>query len=100
MYWKSGDYPEFKSLEEAEQRRIVADALRARGCRVNWRFWIAGPVLVAGPVAGAVLADWPLVGCLAAVVVSGPLLCAYLLWEVNGPVHRAVRAYLSRKSTP
>lgn len=103
MYWSSLQYPSFRKLPRAERQAVLQAALKKHGRGSSKRFFIVLAVIIMGAaVTGtrafphASLSDWHLWALL---VAAGAVLYAYLLWEINGPMHRAVQKYLAdRKS--
>ena len=100
MYFRTSQYPALKHRPRAEQRNIVAAALRGHSRGVAWRFWAALLlilVLALGLAWFSVMLRLPPWVTFAEAVAVGVLFYAYLVWEINGPVHRAVQAYLAKK---
>jgi hypothetical protein len=97
MYWSSLKYPSLRHLPPAERQAVVQAALKKYGRGSSKRFFIVlAVVIMGGAVAGArafpraSFGDWRLwVGLAAAAAV----LYGYLLWEINGPMYRAVEKY-------
>ena len=100
MYFRTSQYPALKRRPRAEQRDIVACALRHHSRGVAWRFWAALVLIVVLALGlawvGVILRLPPWI-TLAEAVVVGLLFYVYLIWEINGPVHRAVQAYMAKK---
>ncbi|HEY4373616.1 MAG TPA: hypothetical protein VGN52_16920 [Burkholderiales bacterium] len=100
MYFRTSQFPLLKHRPRTEQQRIVSEAMKRHARAVGWRFWAALPVIVALALGLAYLGaryrlpQWTT--ALEAVLV-GLIFYGYLLWEINGPVHRAVQAYLAKK---
>jgi len=98
LYFKTGQYPDLKDLSKPEQQRIVVDAIDQYARTTRWRFWIAILVVVASPFVPDSLpgdngqTSWASLLFLGIGVV---LFYVYLLWEINGPLFKAVQAYLA-----
>ncbi|PWF47605.1 hypothetical protein [Massilia glaciei] len=101
MYWKATQYPQLKNLSRAEQRHIIAEALKRHARWGEVRFWAVlvgafGIVLSYIYVAAASEApEW--VAWLLPFLCGG-LFFGYLLWEINGPCYRAVQVYLAHRT--
>ena len=100
MYFRTSQFPALKRRSRAEQRRIIVAALQAHARGISWRFW-AALILIAVLAVGlgylSLALRLPPWTTLAEAVVVGVLFYCYLIWEINGPVHRAVQAYLAKK---
>ena len=100
MYFNINQYPAMRGKSKAEQRKIVAAALRAHDRWLNKRLLLASCSLL-GLVGGGVQLtqsyfaagwiEW------AIFLIAGLLFYAYVLWEINGPVLRAVGRYASER---
>lgn len=83
-------------MSRQEQTHLVAAALRAHNRWVARRFVLAVLLLFLGAVVLGAFGSslgltlwWEL----ALLLVCSGLFYAYLIWEVNGPIHRAVVKY-------
>ena len=101
VYFNITQYPAMKGKAKADQRFIVITALRHHDRWINKRFFavICGLLGILGlsthltqRYLTAVWMDWVLV------LACGVVFYAYILWEINGPVFRAVERYLSRQN--
>ena len=97
MYLKSSQYPALSGKSKAEQRKVVAAAIRAHNKYVTIRFFAVFVLLMASvPVVShfwqpaCLCTHWTFVWPIA----CGLIFSGYLLWEINGPVLRAVEQYL------
>ena len=95
MFWSINQYPEMRGRSSADRADILKSALSEHGRAFRWRLLIAFAVVVPGIVwadtrhfARVPLTDWRLW----AVAIAGALaIYVYLLWEINGPIHAAVK---------
>lgn len=100
MYFRTSQFPALKRLPRAEQRAIIVAALEKHARGISWRFWIALALIVVLAVGLgylSILLRLPPWTTLAEAVAVGALFYGYLIWEINGPVQRAVNAYLAKK---
>jgi len=100
MYFNINQYPAMRDKSKGEQRNIVGTALRKHDRWLNKRLLFASCCLL-GLVGGGVQltqryfapawVDWLIF------VLAGLLFYAYILWEINGPVRRAVEKHVSEQ---
>jgi hypothetical protein len=93
MYFRSGQYPMFKGLPRGEQRRIVHTAITKHDKHAGARVIAVALTLVA--IACAISPFAPSAFVLVGAVAVGAIFYAYLLWEINGLVLRAVTKFTS-----
>jgi peptidoglycan/LPS O-acetylase OafA/YrhL len=98
MYFSSTNYPAMRGKDKRAVTALVTAALRQHDRWAKWRFWGVLALLLTLSIGLAAfdealqLPDWFAV----AVALSGGLVFwVYLLWEINGPMHRAVQKYLA-----
>ncbi len=100
MYFNINQYPAMRGKSKEEQRKIVATALRKHDRWINKRLLLASCSLLGLVGAGVQLSQkysaFPRVDWLI-FVVAGVLFYAYILWEINGPVRRAVEKHASEQ---
>ena len=98
MYWKPSQYPELKGRSDIERRRVLIGAMSTHGRMLPRRLFVAAGLLLGAAVADGALmpgvprSDWrwwilP--------IAAAAMFYAYLLWEVNRPLHRAVAKHLA-----
>ena len=107
MFWKPNQYPELKGLSALECRRILTAALSNHGRALIRRFYVAiGLLLGTAVLDGAFSPTFPKSDWRWWVlpIAAGAVFGTYLLWEVNGPLHRTVARQLAdhpeRADTP
>jgi hypothetical protein len=101
VYWSSKQYPELKGLSPLEQRRILAAATSKFSKTLVRRFLVAvGLLLGCAVLDGALLPAYPFSDWRRWVlpIAAGTVFYVYILWEVNGPIYRAVTRYLADRS--
>ena len=101
MYFNIGQYPVMRGKSKVQQRLIVLAALRQHDRWINRRFFavicgLLGIVGVSVHIAPRYLSaqwvDW-------AILAAGALVFyGYILWEINGPVLRAVERNVAEKN--
>ncbi|HVV50595.1 MAG TPA: hypothetical protein VHO06_13095 [Polyangia bacterium] len=100
MYWRSGQYEVLRGRAPKDRERIVRDALARHGRATGRRFlvvvglWFGGTITAILRTRRLVLADWKL---WLIPIAGGVLFYAYLLWEINGPIRRAVEKTVAEK---
>jgi hypothetical protein len=100
MYWRSGQYEVLRGRAPKDRDRIVRDALTKHGRATSRRFLLFVALWFGGTIASILrtrrfaLSDWKL---WLLPVVGGVLFYAYLLWEINGPIRRAVEKAVADK---
>ena len=99
MYWSIHGYPDLAGKSRAQRQEILRAALKERGRVYGLRLLIVFVGVVAAAMAASIrlspaarLLDWrtwigPAAGAL--------FIYAYLLVEINGSVHTAVKKYLA-----
>ncbi|PTU31746.1 hypothetical protein CJD38_10635 [Stenotrophobium rhamnosiphilum] len=98
MYFRAGQYPALTGKPKAEQRKIVAAAIRTYNKHSSLRFFAVLIVLLGSiPL---VSNFWGYTGLRNVWSLLWPLACGlifyvYELWEINGPVLRAVDQYVA-----
>ena len=99
MYWSIHQYPSLADRSRAERQSIVNSALASYGGGYRRRFLVVLVALLIGAIvagrtfaAGASVSDWRF---WVAPAVGGELAHAYILWEINGSIHAAVKKYLA-----
>lgn len=100
MYFRTSQFPPLKHRPRKEQQRIVADAMKEHARGTGWRFAAAlllVVVLALGLAYVGVRYRLPAWSTAVEAVIVGLALYGYLLWEINGPVRRAVEKYLAKK---
>lgn len=106
MYWSPRQYPSLVGLSQAERRAILRSALNEHRRGYNIRYIVVVAAISALGIltvssrfgawlAAAPLSDWRKWVLLAPV--SALIYGAYL-WEVNGPMHTAVKKYLAHRN--
>ena len=98
MFFKSGQYPALLGKSKPEQRKLVAAAIRAQDKYANVRFVVIIIVLLSSvPFVSSLVARIGINGAWGILwpVACGLLFYGYMLWELNGPVLKAVERYLA-----
>ncbi len=103
MYFSAHKFPSLVNRPKAERVAILRAALKEHGRAYGARLFLVLIAAVIGILAfdrnfapRAPLTDWRWwVGK----VVGGLLVYAYLLWEINGAVYRAVEKYLAARKS-
>lgn len=101
MYFRAAQYPQLASLRSSERRLVVAAAIREHNTWVGRRLVLAFVAMLITTVgvgflpASMLVPEW---AGTAVAVVDGVLFYLYLLWELNGPILRAVEQHVSSKS--
>ena len=100
MYFGTSQYPSLRDKPKKEQRAIVSAAVDAHAKWVNRRFWIAiATMLLAGWLYGGMWEEQlPLWHVVSVAVCLGTLFFCYLLFEINGPIYRAVHTHLRHET--
>ena len=94
MYLNVAQYPALRGKSKTDQRAIVLAALRRHERWINKRIFLIICVLLglAGGVAQMaqrfLAAEWIIWAIL---IAAAALFYGYILWEINGPVLRAVQ---------
>jgi hypothetical protein len=101
VYWSSQRYPSLRRFPPEQRSTIVQKALKKYARGSARRFFVALAMLLMAAAVGASrtarrmpLSDWRIWGALAA---AAALFYGYLLWEINGPVRRAVDRYAAEE---
>jgi hypothetical protein len=100
MYWRSGQYEVLRGRAPRDRDRIVRDALTKYGRATSRRFLLVVACWFGATIAGILrtrrfaFSDWKL---WLTPVVGGVVFYAYLLWEINGPIRRAVEKVIADK---
>jgi hypothetical protein len=101
MYWSIHQYPSLAARPRAERQDVVRAALKQNRSGFGFRLLVVFAAVVAGAIAAgsrfaptARLLDYrtwiaPVAGAL--------FIYAYLLVEINGTIHSAVKKYLASK---
>jgi hypothetical protein len=101
MYWSIHGYPSLAGKSRAQRQEVLRAALKERGRIYGLRLLIVFVGVVTASIAASIrlspaarLLDWrtwigPAVGAL--------FIYAYLLVEINGSVHTAVKKYLAEQ---
>jgi hypothetical protein len=103
VYWRSGQYEVLRGRAPKDRDRIVRDALTKYGRNTSRRFlfvvalWFGATITSILRARRFALTDWKL---WLIPVVGGLLFYAYLLWEINGPIRRAVEKVVADKPGP
>ena len=103
MYWRSGQYEVLRGRAPRDRDRIVRDALTKYGRPTGRRFlfvvasWFGATITSILRARRFALSDWRL---WLIPVVGGLLFYAYLLWEINGPIRRAVEMVVAKERAP
>jgi hypothetical protein len=104
MYWSIHGYPSLAGKSRGQRQEILRAALKERGRVYGLRLLIVFVGVMAGAITASIrlspaarLLDWrtwvgPAVGAL--------FVYAYLLVEINGSVHTAVKKYLAASEKP
>ena len=102
MYFGASQYPALRDKTRKERNRIVSAAIKSHAKWVNRRFLIAiavllgtgwlYPRLIPGDLSSWHI--WTVAICL------GALFALYLLYEINGPVFKAVQKHLEHETQP
>jgi hypothetical protein len=104
MYWSIHGYPSLAGKSRAQRQEILRAALKERGRVYGLRLLIVFVGVVAAAMTASIrlspaarLLDWrtwigPAIGAL--------FIYAYLLVEINGSVHTAVKKYLAEANAP
>jgi len=101
MYWSIHRYPSLAHRSRKERAAIVQSAVREHGgwyrkrLLVAFAFVAVGTMSIHRVIRGASLLEWR---AWVAPVVMGALLYGYLLWEINGAIHTAVKKYLAGRN--
>jgi hypothetical protein len=100
MYLRTGQYPAFRGKTPKQQRQIASAAIGVHGKRVSHRFWsvvasLFGSAFLLGLFAPEDLPSWY---TWIAALCMGIAFYGYLLFEINGPIHRAVQLYLGHET--
>jgi len=99
VYWKTSNYPSLQGLTRKEQQHIVTCAIRKSGKAIGYRFLIATVVLLAVPIVIANFERIPNWSSYLLVAPAGALFYLYILWEINGPIFKAVKTYQADENT-
>ena len=100
MYFNVNRYPALRGKSKTDQRAIILAALRRHDRWINKRILLVICSLLGLTGAGVQLArrylvsewiDW------AMLVAAALFFYGYVLWEINGPVLKAVEKYLSEQ---
>jgi hypothetical protein len=103
MYFSTANYPALRGKDKRTIATVVSAALRRHDRWANWRFWgVLGLLLMLsiGPAAFDESLQLPDRFVPAAALSAGLMFWAYLLWEINGPIYRAVQKYLAGAGDP
>ena len=103
MYWSPNQYQSLAGLSRGERQAILRSAYKERSGWYRTQFLVASAATAALCIyavkrglgtwlASAPLSDWRKWAPLALVIV---LVYGAYLWEVNGPLHTAVKKYLA-----
>jgi hypothetical protein len=99
MYLNSRQYPELAKFSRKEKIKSLGEAIANEGKWIRRRFLL---VVICGiaffyfleKILFSIESDtW---GSLIVPLIFGLLFYSYLLWEINGPIHSAVRSYIKR----
>lgn len=96
MYFAARQYPELRNMSRIQRLRFVAESIRANnkwiGCRLM--FWLFIVMFSSGGVEflpeSLNIPEW---GGTAVAIAGGILFYVHMLWELNGPLLRAVRSH-------
>jgi hypothetical protein len=98
MYFSTNQYPQFKGKAAQEQRKIIKAAIEAYNKWANLRFWVAVAVIFGSTWLYSLASkelpswyDWTMS------LGVGFFFYAYLLFEINGPIYKAVQRYLQKE---
>ncbi len=100
MYWRTGQYEVLRGRAAKDRDGIVRDALAKYGRATSRRFLFVVAWWVGGTIAGilhtrrSAVSDWKV---WLIPVAGGVVFYAYLLWEINGPIRRAVERVVADK---
>jgi len=104
MYWSIHGYPSLAGRPRAERQAILRAALKQHGRVYGLRLLIVFAGVVIGTIAASTrispharILDWR---TWAAPVAAALFIYVYLLVEINGAVHTAVKQYLADKDAP
>lgn len=98
MYFNVDRYPALRGKPKSDQRAIILAALRRHDRWINKRILLVICSVLGLSGAGVQLArrylaaawiDW------AILLAAGLLFYGYILWEINGPVLRAIKKYVA-----
>jgi hypothetical protein len=102
MYWSIHQYPTLRDRPRAERQAVVQAALKATRAKFGRRLFIVFVAVIAASIAATTrvspamrLDNWrtwiaPVCGAL--------FIYLYLLVEINGSIHNAVKTYLADKN--
>jgi hypothetical protein len=101
MYWSIHQYPSLAARPRAERQDIVRAALKQNRSSFGFRLLVVFAAIVAAAI-GAGSRFAPSAGLLdfrtwIAPVAGALFIYAYLLVEINGAIHTAVKKYLANK---
>jgi hypothetical protein len=99
MHLSINSYPSLRDRPRDERQAVLRAALKTHGRAVGWRLLSAFAAIAAGMIAAfdkgshrVRVLDWR---SLCVVAAAAVVLYAYVLWEINGPVHVAVKKYVA-----
>lgn len=98
MYFAATAYPVFHGHSKKAVRAVVTEALRHYDPWAKWRFYaVLLAVLVVLPLPAYFKDTWQLPEWTIwpVALYSGLVFYVYLLWEINGPMYRAVQKHLA-----
>ena len=101
MYWSIHQYPSLAGRPRAERQDVVRAALKQNSSSFGFRLLVVFAAVVAGAIAGGFKLS-PHVRLLdfrtwIAPVAGAVFIYVYLLAEINGSIHTAVKKYLASK---
>ena len=101
MYWSIHKYPDLAGRPRAERQAIVQAAVKEHRRSFGWRLLVVFSAVAGGAIAASLrlspradLYNWRtwIAPAAAALFIYG-----YLLIEINGPIHSAVKKYLESR---
>jgi hypothetical protein len=101
MYWSIHQYPSLAGRPRAERQDVVRAALKQNRSSFGFRLLVVFAAVVAGAIAGgfklAPAARLTDVRTWIAPAAGALFIYVYLLAEINGSIHTAVKKYLASK---
>lgn len=97
MHFRASHLPPLASLSYVERLRIIAAAVKAHNRWLPFRIAAGFALMLVTVVGVGFLNGVPDDAGTWVALLDGVLFYAYLLWELNGPLERAVASYVSNR---
>ena len=96
MHFRASHIPQLASVSYVERLRIMSAAVKAHDRWLPIRIATAFVLMLVAVVGVGLLNRVPDDAGIWVALFAGALFYGYLLWELNGPLQRAVSSYFSR----